>query len=66
MLEVLKISSKIGDRFIVISDPPDNEECVLFEGGNRPLSQKYSEQVYVPGGAGGASAPKITYSIPTT
>ena len=48
MPEILKKSSKTGDRFSAISDLQNNEERVLFQAGNRQLSQKFLEQVYTP------------------
>ena len=48
MLEILKESSKTGDRFIAISHLQNNEERVLLQAGNRQLSGKFSEQVYSP------------------
>ena len=37
MLEILKKSSKTGDRFLAVSDLQNNEERVLFQTGNRQL-----------------------------
>ena len=48
MSEILKKSSKTGDRFTVISDLQNNEERVWFQPGNRQLSRKFPEQVYSP------------------
>ena len=45
MLEILKKSSKTGDRFSAISDLQNNEERVLVQAGNRQLSQKFPEKV---------------------
>ena len=56
MLEILKESSKTGDRFTAISDVQNDEERVLFQDGNRQLSRKFSEQVYDP------DIPKISLS----
>ena len=42
------MSSKTGDQFTAISDLQYSEEHVLFQGGNRQLSQKFSKQVYSP------------------
>ena len=43
MAEVLKTSSKTGDRVTAISDLQNNEEHVLFSG-----SQKFPEKVFSP------------------
>ena len=48
MPEILKKSSKTGDRFTAISDLKNNEEHVLFRAGNRQLSRKFPEQFYIP------------------
>ena len=48
MPEILKKSSKTGDKFTAISDLQNNEERVLFQVGNRQLNRKFSEQVYSP------------------
>ena len=50
MPEILKKSSKTGDRFTATSDLQNNVERALFQAGNRQLSQKipgkgYSYQV---------------------
>ena len=45
MQEILKMSSKTGDQFTAISDLQDNVEHVLFQDGNRQLSQKFPEKV---------------------
>ena len=37
MSEILKKSSKSGDRFTAMSDVQNNEERVLFQAGNRQL-----------------------------
>ena len=39
---------QIGDRFTAISDLQNNEERVLFQAGNRQLSQKFPKTVYGP------------------
>ena len=41
MPEILKKSSKTGDRFTSTSGLQNNVECVLFQAGNRQLSQKF-------------------------
>ena len=46
--EILKKSSKTGDRFTAISDLQNNVRCVLFMAGNTQLSQKFPEKVYSP------------------
>ena len=48
MPEILKMSSKTGDRFTATSDLQNNVERVLFQAGNRQLSQKFPERVYSP------------------
>ena len=48
MPEILKKSSKTGDRSTAISDLQNNEEHVLFQAGNKQLSQKFPEQIYSP------------------
>ena len=48
MLEILKKSSKTGDRFKATSDFQNNVELVLSQAGNRQLSQKFPEKVYSP------------------
>ena len=48
MPEILKKSSKTGDRFTTTSDLQNNVERVLFHVGNRQLSQKFPEKVYNP------------------
>ena len=45
--EILKKSSKTGDRFTAISDLQNNEERALFHAGNKQLSQKFPEKVYL-------------------
>ena len=39
-LKFYQKSSKTGDRFTTISDLQNNEECVLFQAGNRQLIRK--------------------------
>ena len=46
--EILKKSSKTGDRFTVISDLQNNEEHALFRAGNRQVSQKFLGKFIVP------------------
>ena len=48
MFEILRMSSKIGNRFIAISDLYSNEERVSFQSGNRQLSRMIEEQIYSP------------------
>ena len=48
MPEILKKSSKTGDRFAATSDLKNNVERVLFQAGNRQLSRRLSERVYSP------------------
>ena len=48
MLKIIKKSSKIGDRFTLVSDLHKNEKRALFQPGNRQLSPKFSEQFYCP------------------
>ena len=48
MSEVPKKSSKTGGRFTGISDLQNNVARVLFQAGNRQLSQKFAEKVYCP------------------
>ena len=48
MPEIIKNSSKTGDRFTATPDLQNNVECVLFQVGNRLLSQKFPEKVYSP------------------
>ena len=48
MPEILKKSSKTGDQFTAISDLQNNMERVLFQAGDRQLSQKFPEKVYSP------------------
>ena len=48
MPEILKKSSKTGDRFAATSDLQNNVERVLFQAGNRQLSQKFPDKVYSP------------------
>ena len=48
MSEILKKSSVTGNRFTAISDLQSNVERVLFQAGNRQLSQKFPEKVYSP------------------
>ena len=48
MPEVLKKSSKIGDRFTTTSDLQNNVERVSFQAGNRQLNQKFPEKAYCP------------------
>ena len=48
MSEILRKSSKTGDLFTAISDLQSNVERVLFQAGNRHLSQKFPEKVYSP------------------
>ena len=43
--EILKKSSKTGDRFTAIPDIQNNEERVLFQAGNSQLCQKFPEKV---------------------
>ena len=44
MPEILKKSQKTGDRFTATSDLQNNVERVLFQAGNRQLSQKFREK----------------------
>ena len=46
--EILRKSSKTGDRFTAISDLQSNVERVLLQVGNMQLSQKFPEKVYSP------------------
>ena len=48
MPEILKKSSKTRDRFTATSDLQNNVERVLFQAGNRQLSQKFPKEVYSP------------------
>ena len=48
MPEILKKSSKTGDRFTAISDLQNNEEHVLYQAGNRQLRRKFSKDVDSP------------------
>ena len=48
MYEILRKSSKIGDRFITISDLHNNGERISFQFENRQLSRKFEEQIYSP------------------
>ena len=48
MPEILKKSSKTGNRFTAITDFQNNKDPVLFQTGNRQLSRKFSEQLYSP------------------
>ena len=48
MPEILKKSSKKGDRFTVTSDLQNNVELALFQAGNRQLNQKFPVKVYSP------------------
>ena len=48
MPEILKMSSKTGDQFTATSDLQNNVERVLFQAGNRQLSQKLPERAYSP------------------
>ena len=43
--EILKKSLRTRDRFTAISDLQNNEERVLFQAGNRQLSQQFPEKV---------------------
>ena len=45
MREILKKSSKTGDRFTAVSDLKNNEERVLFQAANRQRSQKFPDKV---------------------
>ena len=47
MPEILKKSSKTGDRFTAIN-LQNNVVSVLFQAGNRQLSQKFPKKVYSP------------------
>ena len=47
MLEILKMSSKTGDRFTAVSDLQNNEECVLFQTGNRQLHKSFQNKSIV-------------------
>ena len=48
MPDILKKSSKTQDRFTSISDLQKNVDGVLFQAGNRQLSQKFPKKVYSP------------------
>ena len=48
MPEILKKSSKTGNRFTTTSDLQSNVERVLFKARNRQLSQKFPEKGYSP------------------
>ena len=48
MPEILKKSSKTGDRFTAILDLQNNVEHILFQAGNRQLSQKFPEKASSP------------------
>ena len=43
--EILQKLSKTREQFTAISDLQNNEELVLFQAGNRQLSQNFPEKV---------------------
>ena len=50
MPENLKKSSKTGGRVSTTSDLYNNPKRVLFQAGNRQISQKFAEKGYSPSG----------------